>query len=87
MIIDATAILVKTKYPQDAHLLNQACLSLEVDLKAMSKQLKIAPPRTYKREAHKIYGPLFHVSHAVGAKKLVSRSRNTFNIFAEICAA
>lgn len=55
MIIDATAVPVKIKYPQDTHLLNQARLSLEADLKAMSKQLKVAPPRTYKREAHKVW--------------------------------
>ena len=55
MIIDAPAIPVKIKYPQDTKRLNQARLSLEADLKTVSKRLKIIPPRIYKREAHKVW--------------------------------
>ena len=52
MITDATCTPVNIKFPQDTHLLNQARTNLEDDIKVMAKQLQIAPPRTYKREAH-----------------------------------
>lgn len=55
LITDATCIPVNIKYPQDTHLLNAARLSLESDIKAMSRQLQIAPPRTHKREAHAVW--------------------------------
>lgn len=52
LITDATCAPVNIKYPQDTHLLNQARLNLEGDIKAMSRELQVKPPRTYKREAH-----------------------------------
>lgn len=52
MITDATCTPVNIKFPQDTHLLNQARTNLEDDIKVMAKQLQIATPRTYKREAH-----------------------------------
>lgn len=52
LITDATCALVDIKFPQDTHLLNQARLNLEADIKAMARQLQVRPPRTYKREAH-----------------------------------
>ena len=52
LITDATAVPVHIKYPQDAHLLNEARLNLEGDIKQLAKQLHQAPPRTYKRIAH-----------------------------------
>lgn len=52
LITDATCAPVDIKFPQDTHLLNQARLNLESDIKAMARQLQVRPPRTYKREAH-----------------------------------
>lgn len=51
-ITDATAVSVHIKYSQDVHLLNEAQLNLEGDIKQLAKQLHQAPPRTYKRIAH-----------------------------------
>lgn len=53
VITDATAFPVNVAYPQDTHLLNGTRLKLEADIKLMSNQLKLAPPRTRKREAKK----------------------------------
>ncbi|WP_158280519.1 hypothetical protein [Lacticaseibacillus chiayiensis] len=45
LIIDATAVPVNIKFPQDTHLLNQSQLNLEAMIDDMRKQLKVAPPR------------------------------------------
>ena len=52
LITDATAVPVHIKYSQDAHLLNEARLNLEGDIKQLAKQLHQAPLRTYKCIAH-----------------------------------
>lgn len=55
MITDATCTPVNIKYPQDTQLLNSARTNLEGDIMVMAHQLQIAPPRTYKREAHAVW--------------------------------
>jgi hypothetical protein len=53
LIIDATAVPVNIKFPQDTHLLNQSHLDLEKMIDDLCKQLTVKPPRTYKRTAQK----------------------------------
>lgn len=53
LIIDATAVPVNIKFPQDTHLLNQSRLDLEKMIDDLRKQLAVNPPRTYKRTAQK----------------------------------
>lgn len=52
LIIDVTAVPVNIKFPQDT-LPNQSRLNLEAMIDDMRKQLKVAPPRNYKRIAQK----------------------------------
>lgn len=55
MITDATCTPVHIRFPQDTPLLNSARTNLEDDLVVMVHQLQIAPPRTYKGEAHAVW--------------------------------
>lgn len=53
--MDATVVLVNIRFPQDYSLLNQAHTTLEKFITELAHQLNTQIPRTYKREAHKVY--------------------------------
>ncbi|ULQ48787.1 IS5 family transposase [Liquorilactobacillus nagelii] len=55
IIVDATVVPVNIRFPQDYSLLNQARTTLEKFITELAHQLNTQIPRTYKREAHKVY--------------------------------
>ncbi|KRM81391.1 hypothetical protein FD21_GL000793 [Liquorilactobacillus vini DSM 20605] len=55
IIVDATVVPVNIRFPQDYSLLSQARTTLEKFITELAHQLNTKIPRTYKREAHKVY--------------------------------